>query len=73
MDLPATGKRLNFGNADHHLDHTKKKGMISVQGSWRDIETKPVFAIIGGTGAYKHARGTVTYHPAISQFTYDVA
>jgi hypothetical protein len=29
MELPATGDKLHFGNADHCLDHTKKKGVIS--------------------------------------------
>jgi Dirigent-like protein len=72
MDLPASGDTLYFGNADHHLDRTKKKGVISVQGSWRESETKSVFAIIGGTGDYKFARGTVTYVHLITQFTYDV-
>jgi hypothetical protein len=59
MELPANGDKLHFGNADHCLDHTKKKGVISVQGSWRDSDIKPVFAIIGGTGDYRKARGTV--------------
>ena len=63
---------LYFGNADHHLDHTPKKGVISVQGSWLESETKPVFPIIGGTEDYEKARGTVTYEPAVSRFTYDV-
>ena len=59
---------LYFGNANHHLDD----GVISVQGHWLETETKPVFPIIGGTGDYKLARGTVTYETAIPQFTYDV-
>jgi hypothetical protein len=65
---PTTDPLLYFGNADHHL----QKGVISVQGSWRESETNPVFPIIGGTGKYKRARGTVTYDRAIHQFRYDV-
>jgi hypothetical protein len=65
---------LYFGNANHHLDHTSKKGVISVQGSWLESQTKPVFPAIGGTGDYERARGTVTYERAIPvhRFTYDV-
>jgi hypothetical protein len=59
---------LYFGNADHHLDD----GVISVQGHWLETEKKHVFSIIGGTGDYKLARGTVTYKPAVPQFRYDV-
>ena len=72
MDIPTSGDKLNFGHADHRLTHTKKKGVISIQGSWRDGEKKPVFAITGGTGAYRKARGTVTYEPAVPSFIYDV-
>jgi hypothetical protein len=54
------------------LTTPRRRGVISVQGSWRDSETKPVFAIIGGTGDYAKARGTVTCEAAIPQFTYDV-
>jgi hypothetical protein len=72
MELPANGDPLKFGNADHRLDHTKKKGVISVQGSWRDSDKTPVCAIIGGTGDYRKARGTVTYELAVPQFTYDL-
>src|SRR5215211_3506142 len=67
----ASGDPLVLGNADHHL----KRGVISVQGSWRFSEHKPVFAIIGGTRKYRRARGTITFesiNPSTEQFTYRV-
>jgi hypothetical protein len=52
---------LLFGNAEHRLDQTPKKGVISVQGSWRTNDNPRVFSIIGGTGDYDTARGSVTF------------
>jgi hypothetical protein len=73
MLVSSTGDPLlYFGNADHHLEGTREKGVISLQGSWLETESDPVFPIIGGTGDHERARGTVTYHRASSRFTYDV-
>ena len=67
---------LVLGNADHHLDvgnYANAAGMISAQGSWRWSDPQPIFAIIGGTGRYEAARGTVTMQSINNkeQFTYN--
>ena len=60
---------LYAGNADHNL----ATGVISAQGSFRSDATSPVFPIIGGTGTYELAQGTITldYLPSNrGRFTY---
>jgi hypothetical protein len=57
------GVVLFAGNADHLLDG---EGVIAVQGSFKSNDpanqaTYPVFSIIGGTGTYELAQGTITY------------
>jgi hypothetical protein len=47
---------LYAGNADHNL----AGGMISGQGSYRSDDVSAVFSIIGGTGTYELAQGTIT-------------
>jgi hypothetical protein len=42
--------------------------MISVQGPWW-FGTKRIVAIIGGTGKYKHSRGTIALAEAELPFT----
>jgi hypothetical protein len=64
-----------LGIAEHHLNDNVKpparEGVISVQGSFRFLQTDdPVFSIVGGTGGYRNARGTVTLGE--DKFTYDV-
>lgn len=53
-----------------------KAGQIMVDGSFLD-EGDSVLAVIGGTGKYAGARGTMTLHPQASpstalEFTYDL-
>jgi hypothetical protein len=47
---------LYAGNADHNL----ATGVISGQGSYRSDDASAVFSIIGGTGIYELAQGTIT-------------
>jgi hypothetical protein len=47
---------LYAGNADHNL----VAGVISGQGSFRSDDASAVFSIIGGTGTYELAQGTIT-------------
>jgi hypothetical protein len=47
---------LYAGNADHNL----AGGMISGQGSYRSDDVSAVFSILGGTGTYELAQGTIT-------------
>jgi hypothetical protein len=52
-----------LGIAEHHLSNKgpAKEGVISVQGSFRFSDQRDlVFSIVGGTGSYRNARGTVT-------------
>jgi hypothetical protein len=62
---------LYAGNADHNL----AAGVISGQGSFRSDDASAVFSIIGGTGTYELAQGTITleFLPSnTGRFTYDV-
>jgi hypothetical protein len=62
---------LYAGNADHNL----AAGVISGQGSFRSDDASAVFSIIGGTGTYALAQGTITleFLPSnTGRFTYDV-
>jgi hypothetical protein len=62
---------LYAGNADHNL----ASGVISGQGSFRSDDASAVFSIIGGTGTYELAQGTITleFLPSnTGRFTYDV-
>lgn len=62
---------LYAGNADHNL----AAGVISGQGSFRSDDASAVFSIIGGTGTYELAQGTITldYLPSNrGRLTYDV-
>src|SRR5215204_5387123 len=61
MKIATNGKPLILGNADHHLDKGLHPGMICVQASWTFGDTHREFAIIGGTKAWRAARGTVTF------------
>src|SRR4051794_25429138 len=67
---------LLLGVAEHRLNGgvipAVKAGVISVQGSFRFSDEKPVFSIVGGTGAYEKARGTVTRRNVPEAFTYDL-
>ena len=65
------GGVLFSGSADHQL----KKGVICTQGSFWSDQTESVFAITGGTGKYRRARGTLTLRSVPSkpeEFTYRV-
>jgi hypothetical protein len=68
MEVPA-GDVLFSGNADHEVPG----GVISTQGSFNASDTTSVFAIVGGSGTYALARGTLTLTlvGGIEQFTYD--
>jgi hypothetical protein len=63
------GDVLFSGNADHQVPG----GEICTQGSFLASDTTSVFAIVGGTGTYALARGTLTVQVVGSteQFTYD--
>jgi hypothetical protein len=63
---------LYAGNAEHILTAS---GVISGQGSFRSDDASAVFSIIGGTGTYELAQGTITldYLPSNrGRLTYDV-
>jgi hypothetical protein len=69
---------LVLGIVQHHLNASVKPpaqaGVISVQGSIRFSQDLRVFSIVGGTGHYRDARGTVTLEVSGRQekFHYDV-
>jgi hypothetical protein len=67
--MKTTGVLLFSGNADHEL----QGGVICTQGSFRSTDTQSVFAIVGGTGTYARARGTLTLQivGTTERFTYD--
>jgi hypothetical protein len=55
MELPAGGNKLNFGHADHRLTHTKKKGVISVQGRGGTARKSPSLpSLVGPAPIAKH-------------------
>jgi hypothetical protein len=69
---------LVLGIVQHRLNanvkHRAQAGVISVQGSIQFSQDIRVFSIVGGTGHYSHARGTVTLDASgePETFTYDV-
>lgn len=69
---------LVLGIVQHRLNasvkHPAHAGVISVQGSIQFSQDVRVFSIVGGTGHYSHARGTVTLEVSGQQetFHYDV-
>jgi hypothetical protein len=79
QDLP--GPDVLFGvNAEFRLTEGRigqvqvRKGMIAVQDSFPLNSTKSTGAIVGGTDAYRHVRGTVTRRrldPNTVEFTFD--
>jgi hypothetical protein len=76
MEIIPPDDALVLGIAEHHLDDgvkpPAKAGVISVQGSFRFSEKHPDFSIVGGTGAYRNSRGTVTLDSQEEKFNYDV-
>ena len=75
MEVIPPDDALVLGIAEHHLSNKvrppAKEGVISVQGSFRFSDQGPlVFSIVGGTGGYRNARGTVTL--GADEFTYRV-
>jgi len=75
MEIISADDAFVLGIAEHHLNENVKpparEGVISVQGSFRFSQTDdPVFSIVGGTGGYRTARGTVTL--GTDEFIYDV-
>jgi hypothetical protein len=65
------GNVLFSNNADNEL----AGGVISTQGPLRTNVAKNVFAIVGGTGQFDHAQGTVTIQQVggKEQATFDVS
>jgi len=79
MEIISADDALLVGMAEHRLtDKVKppaKEGVISAQGVLRFSDKHPVFSIVGGTGGYSGASGTVTLDPEagnFGKFNYDV-
>jgi hypothetical protein len=78
MKIIPPNDALVLGIVQHHLNANVKPparaGVISVQGTIQFSQDLRFFSIVGGTGHYSHARGTVTLdasgQPEI--FNYDV-